>query len=195
MSIVVDQAYRRIVRKEAVPSSEKIVSLFESDTDILVKGFRDVAFGHKVMLTTGKSSMITSLSILDGNPKDSTLVHGALTEHVAVFGAPPTAAAFDGCFASRENRDHAKEIGVKELTFSKNGTLDLASLMENPKLHKQLRNFRAGIEGCISFLKRIFGFSRVFDRSSETFKAALQMGAFSCNLTLLVRMRLARKTC
>lgn len=90
MSIVVDQAYRRIVRKEAVPSSEKIVSLFESDTDILVKGFRDVAFGHKVMLTTGKSSMITSLSILDGNPKDSTLVHGALTEHVAVFGAPPT---------------------------------------------------------------------------------------------------------
>jgi IS5 family transposase len=46
---VIDQAYRRIVGGESVPSHEKVVSLFEEHTDIIVKGARDVVFGHKVV--------------------------------------------------------------------------------------------------------------------------------------------------
>ena len=52
---VVHQAHRRIVKNEQLPVSEKIVSIFETHTDIIVKGFRDVIFGHKIMLTTGRS--------------------------------------------------------------------------------------------------------------------------------------------
>jgi hypothetical protein len=65
------------------------------------------------------------------------------------------------------------------------------SLFSSKKIHKLLRNFRAGIEGCISFLKRVFSFRRVFDRTEETFQAALQLGAAACNLTLLARYNLA----
>jgi len=86
------------------------------------------------------------------------------------------------------NRDLAKEMGVENLTFSKNGSMDIGSLMDTPKLHRALRNFRAGVEGCISFLKRCFGFSRVLDKTLETFKAALHLGAAAYNLTLLARM-------
>ena len=39
---VINQTERRVVQKGSVHSSEKIVSLFESHTDIIVKGFRDV---------------------------------------------------------------------------------------------------------------------------------------------------------
>src|SRR5699024_1861237 len=38
---VVLQTERRVIRAEQVPSSEKIVSLFEPHTDIIVKGLRD----------------------------------------------------------------------------------------------------------------------------------------------------------
>ena len=188
---VIDQAYRRIVLEERVPAADKIVSIFEEHTDIIVKGFRDAAFGHKVVLTTGRSALILDLQILDGNPKDSTLVPGLFERVKKKTGRTPIAAAFDGCFASTANRDLAKEAGVEELTFSKNGSMDLGSLVSSPKLHKALKNFRAGVEGCISFAKRIFGFSRVFDKSLETFKAALQLGAAAYNLTMLARINCA----
>ena len=48
---VIDQTERRVIRKESVPSSEKIVSLFEPHTDIIVKKFRDVQYGHKINLS------------------------------------------------------------------------------------------------------------------------------------------------
>jgi IS5 family transposase len=188
----IDQAHRRIVRKEGVPASEKIVSIFEEHTDIIVKGFRDVVFGHKISITTGASCLILKVNVLDGNPKDSTLVAQMMQDHQRAFGAPPSRAAFDGCFASFDNRDLLKNVGVKELTFSKNLSMKLETLVSSPRIHKMLLRFRAGVEGCISFLKRVFSFSRVLDRSKETFRAALQLGAAACNLTLLARYNIAR---
>jgi transposase, IS5 family len=187
---VIEQAYRRIVKKEEVAAAEKIFSIFEVDTDIIVKGFRDVVFGHKVSVVTGKSSLVLDLSVLDGNPKDSTLVESILNEHKESFGKFPENAAFDGCFASNDNRDFAKAGGVSNITFSKNLNMSLESLMETPKKHRSLLNFRAGIEGCISFLKRVFGFSRVLDKGLESFKSTLQCGVVAYNLTLLARINL-----
>ncbi len=189
---VIGQAYRRIVKKEEVPVSEKIVSIFEVHSDIIVKGFRDVVFGHKIRVATGKSCMILSLEVLDGNPKDSTLVKNILKDHQETFSTAPQQAAFDGCFASHANRDLLKEAGVDELTFSKNLSMKLESLVSSKRAHKMLLRFRAGVEGSISFLKRVFSFGRVLDRSLETFKAALQLGAAACNLTVLARYNIAR---
>lgn len=189
---VIDQAYRRIVKKEEVPAQEKIVSIFEEHTDIIVKGFRDVAFGHKVCVTTGPSCLVLKLEVLDGNPKDSTLVPGILSDQKGLFGTAPKQAAFDGCFASTANRDTLKQEGVQELTFSKNLSMKLESLVSSPRIHKMLMRFRAGIEGTISFLKRMFSFDRVLDRSRKTFAAALQLGAAACNLTILARYNIAR---
>lgn len=52
LCLVIDQTERRVYNDERVPASEKIVSLFELHTDIIVKGLRDVQFGHKVNLAT-----------------------------------------------------------------------------------------------------------------------------------------------
>jgi len=40
------------------PASEKLVSLFEPHADIIVKGSRDVQYGHKLNLVTGRSGLI-----------------------------------------------------------------------------------------------------------------------------------------
>lgn len=192
---VIDQSYRRIVNSEDVPASEKIVSLFEPETDILAKGKRDVVFGHKVLMSTGTSSLILHLSILAGNPADSTLVIPLIDSHIASYGQAPEKLAFDGGFASRRNRDVAKnEKGVKEILFSKNIGMKPESLVSSKAIDKFLRCFRAGAEGCISFLKRCFGFRRVLSKTKETFKAVLQCAAVAYNLTLLARTNLGRAT-
>ena len=50
---VVDQTRRRIVHEEVVPATEKLVSIFEPHTDIIVKDRRDTLYGHKLCLATG----------------------------------------------------------------------------------------------------------------------------------------------
>jgi IS5 family transposase len=47
---VINQTERRVMRGEKVPASEKVVSIFEPHTDIIVKDQRDTLFGHKVCL-------------------------------------------------------------------------------------------------------------------------------------------------
>lgn len=189
-----EQARRRIVHKEKVPAVEKLVSLFEPHTDVIVKGQRDVVFGHKVSIVTGASGLLLSVSVLDGNPADSNLVPKILDAHKASFGEAPKAMAFDGGFASTANRDLLKDEGVKELTFSKNGNMTLKSLVSSRAMHRWLMKFRAGIEGCISFLKRVFGFDRIYDKGLSSFKAAVQCATVACNLTLLARFRIAART-
>ena len=46
-----------------MPASEKIVSLFEPHTDTIVKGKRDVEYGHKINLATQGNGIVTYLNI------------------------------------------------------------------------------------------------------------------------------------
>lgn len=83
---VVTQTERRVILQERVPSSEKIVSLFEPHTDIIVKGFRGVQYGHKVNLSSDKSGFITTFSIEDGNLSAKDLFLPVLDYHVSALG-------------------------------------------------------------------------------------------------------------
>jgi len=56
---VIDQTERRILHGRSVPASEKVVSIFEPHTDIIVKDSRDTLYGHKVCLSGGRSNLIT----------------------------------------------------------------------------------------------------------------------------------------
>ncbi len=101
------------------------------------------------MLTTRASGLLFTLKVLTGNPKGPTLVPEALSSLEPAKA--PAALAFDGCFASTDNRDIAKLAGVKELSFSKNRSIDLSELLLSPKRHRALGNSRAGVGDCYSF--------------------------------------------
>jgi len=83
---VIDQTTRRVIHGEAVPASEKIVSIFEPHTDIIVKDRRETYYGHKICLSGGQSNLITDCVILDGNPADSDLTGKMLDRHKEIYG-------------------------------------------------------------------------------------------------------------
>ena len=70
---VIDQTERRVLRGESVAASDKIISIFERHTDIIVKDRREVLYGHKICLTTGASGLVIDFTVEKGNPADSTL--------------------------------------------------------------------------------------------------------------------------
>ena len=116
---VVDQTQRRVMLGEDVPASEKVVSLFETHTDIIVKDRRDTFFGHKVCLTGGASNLIVDCLIVDGNPADSSLTVDMLDRQKVLYGRYPLKVALDGGFASKDNLNKAKEKQIKDVCFAK----------------------------------------------------------------------------
>jgi IS5 family transposase len=187
---VADQTRRRVFEKESVPSAEKVVSIFEDHADILVKGSRETEYGHKVWLTGGASSLVLDCQVTAGNPADSTLVKEILQRHCELYGEAPVEAAFDGGFASRSNLEELKSLGVQEVMFSKRCGLPINEMVTETWVYKRLRDFRAGIEGCISFLKRCFGWDRCLWRGLESFKAYVWGSVISVNLLLMARHRM-----
>jgi transposase, IS5 family len=92
---IIAQTERRVLAGEPVPASEKLVSLFEPHADIIRKG-REVAYGHKLNLTTGRSGLILDVVIEAGNPADSERLLPMLERHIAFYGRAPRQAAADG---------------------------------------------------------------------------------------------------
>jgi len=188
---VVDQTERRVLNGETVPATEKLVSIFETHTDIIVKDRREIHYGHKLCLTGGKSNLILDCVILKGNPADSTLSDTMLDRQETMYGTSPKRVAFDGGFASRLNLDAAKNRGVEEVCFAKGKGLHVDEMCSSHNIFKKLRNFRAGIESGISWLKRCFGMERCTWKGFESFKSYVWSAIVSANLLTMARKQLA----
>jgi len=188
---VVDQTQRRVLDGESVPAADKLVSIFEPHTDIIVKDRRQTLYGHKVALSTGRSGLVLDFAVIDGNPPDSTLAKTMVERQQDLYGHPPRQVSFDGAFASKANLDDIKALGVEDVCFSKCRFLDVRDMVKSTWVFRKLRRFRAGIEAGVSFLKRCFGLDRCTWRSNASFRAYGWASVVAHNLLLLARHTLA----
>jgi IS5 family transposase len=156
-------------------------------TDIIIKDRRETLYGHKVCLTTGASGLVLDLVVQRGNPADSTLAHSMVVRVASVLGKTPKQVSFDGGFSSRANVHAIKAMGVQDVVFSKHVGLDVADMAKSQWVFRQLRNFRAGIEGAISFLKRTFRLGRCNWSGFESFRAYAWGSVLACNLLVVAR--------
>ena len=185
---IITQAERRVLAGDAVPSGEKLVSLFETHADIIVKGGREVHYGHKLNLTTGKSGLILDVVVETGNPADAERFLPMLERHIARQGTPPRQTASDGGYASLDNLKQAKALGVEDVAFHKKRALTIDAMVKSRWVYRKLKNFRAGIEANISCLKRAFGLARCTWRGLDHFKAYVWSSVVAYNLTLFARL-------
>ncbi|MBL4679425.1 MAG: ISNCY family transposase [Pseudomonadales bacterium] len=184
---VMSQTTRRVVCEEQVPVEDKIVSLHEAHTDIIVKGGRDVQFGHKINLTTGTSGLVIDVTIERGNPSDKIRLLPLLRRHKRLFGEAPKRIAADGGYASAENLAQAKLLGVESVAFDKRINLSIKEMTGSDWLYRELKRFRAGIEASISYLKRCFGLGRVVWKGWRNYQSSVYLSVFTHNLIVWAR--------
>ncbi len=187
MAKVIEQTKNRVFNGEDVPVDDKVVSIFEPHTDIIVKKNRETLFGHKIALMAGKSSMILDCMNLKGNPSDESLPRELVERQEDIWGRVPRQIAFDGGFASKNNLAILKNMGVKDVSFSKKRGMKISEMVKSSWVYKQLHRFKAGIEGCISTLKRAFNLSRCNWRGFEAFESYVWSGVVIYNLVVLAR--------
>jgi len=186
-----DTTQRRVINDEPVASTEKVLSIFEDHTDVIRKDRRETTYGHKICLTGGASSLILDCMVLEGNPADSSLAVEAVKRQEDIYDRVPRQVALDGGFASKTNLADIKGLGVEDAAFSKRRGLEISDMTKSVWVYRRLRDFRAGIEGCISFLKRCFGLDRCSCRSFASFKAYVHASVLGFNLLVLARHLIA----
>ena len=186
LRVIINQTERRVLRGEKVASKDKLVSIFEEHTDILAKGKRKVIFGHKILLTGGASNLILDCIIERGNWSDAEKFKPAIDQVEKIYSEAPNAIAADGGFASRKNYEYATtEKGVDKVVFTKRASAKIEKLIKTSRAYKNLKKFRAGIEGCISAVKRAYGLSRCTWRGWESFQSYVWASIIAFNLNVI----------
>ena len=182
---ILAQTIPRIVDHESVPAQEKIISLFEEHTDVIFKSRREVEFWHKIFFTTGKSNLILDCQIELGNPADSSKFIDLINAQEDIYGRVPLQKSADGGFSSKDNVQKAKDLGVRDVCFSKRCGLEILDMVKSSLVFDKLKRFRAGIESNISALKRVFGLDRANWKGLLGYKSYIWSSVVACNLTIL----------
>lgn len=187
---VINQTEKRVVHGQSVHASQKVVSIFEPHTDIIVKDRRDTFYGHKVCLTGGASNLIVDCFITEGNPADTTLTEKMLDRQNEIYSRYPLKVALDGGFASKDNLNAAKNKKIKDVCFGKKRGLQVEDMCRSQWVYNRLRRFRAGIESGISWIKRCFGFARSTWKGLRSFKSYVWASIVSANLLTIARKQM-----
>jgi transposase, IS5 family len=197
---VIAQTRRRVLEGEPVPVHDKVFSIFEPHTDLIVRGKAKtpVEFGHKVFLAESRHGLITDYRVLDGNPADEAHLAPSLTQHQATFGRAPALYAADRGFYTPDNVDALATAGVGRECIPQRGGRKTAerTAYEKSRAFKQGQRFRAGIEGRISVLLRGRGMRRCLLEGRDRFEVFVGAAVLANNLLRiadLLRQRRARR--
>jgi IS5 family transposase len=191
MEKVYSMAYRKQVLGEGVPNDQKLFSIYEQHADIIVKGSRDVLFGHKVNLSTGKSNLIIDCEVPKGNPSDSLLLKPTVDRVLVNYERTPRDFSADGGYASRENSEYCKSMGLKNIVFNKI-TKSLNNTVSSLNMETRLKKWRSGIEAVISNLKRGFNLRVCNWKGFKHFKAKVLWSVLAYNIRVLTNMILSQ---
>lgn len=188
---VIDQASRRIINGVSVPNSEKLFSIFEPHTELLIRGkvAKPIEFGHMVLLQQTEEKFITGYDVFERRPSDESLVDSILRSHQKTFGQLPQSFTADKGFYRSMGTLRELEKRIPNVSIAKKGTRTEEEWeREHHPIFRALQRFRAGIEGTISALKRAFKMCRCLYRSFRTYCSSVGAHVFAHNLVILARL-------
>ena len=191
---VIRQTTRRVLEGEQVPASEKIVSLFEPDTAIIRKGKpgKPTEFGRVIWLDEVEGGIISRYAVLPGNPDEKAQLPPSLDHHIAQFGHPPDVLAGDRGLHSTANERYAQTHGVTEVVLPKPGKKSAKrSAYEQQAWFRAGRNWRSGIEGRISGLKRRHGLDRCNYQGDAGMERWVGLGVIAHDLRVIAEALVA----
>ena len=178
---VYDMTEKREVKGEEVPNGDKLFSIYEQHTDIIVKGGRKVQFGHKINLSTGKSNLVMSCDILRGNPRDTELYQPTIDTIISNYQTTPRDSVTDGGYASKANAAYAEKQGIVNIVFNK-VVGSLQNQVSSLHIGTRLKKWRSGIEANISNLKRGFSLFRCNWKGWTHFQAKVLWSVIGYNI-------------
>jgi IS5 family transposase len=179
---VVAQTKERVFKGNA-KSSEKLVSIFETQTKIIRRGKagRPTEFGQMVKVQEAEGGVITDGGVVEGT--DHALLVPSVERHTEVFGRVPRLVATDRGFFKMENVRRIEEMGVRCAAVPKPGHRSPSWLKhERQRSFRKARAWRAGGEARIARLKNTLGMHRTRYKGDSGVARSAHWAAIANNL-------------
>jgi len=188
---IVEQADKRIIKGETVPPNEKLYSLFEEHTELIVRGKagKPIEFGHKILLAQTGEKYIHHYKVMEKRIEDKELLVPAVEAHKEMFGSYPELLSTDkGFYESMKQISSLKEK-IAVVSIAKKGRRNQDEYeRETTKEFIDGQRFRAGSEGSISVLKRAFKLGKCYFKGFKNYAASVGFAVLCHNLVLLTRL-------
>jgi IS5 family transposase len=187
---VMRQTKARVFRND-LHAADKLVSLFETATQIIRKGksSKPTEFGRLVKIQEAENQIITDYEVCDGRPADSTLLIKSLEAHQQKLGRVPDTLATDAGFRSAANEAAATQMGVKRVAIPNPSTQSAERrALQKKRWFRKAQVWRTGCEGRISVLKRRHGLNRCRYRGDDGMKRWVGLGVIADNLINIGRV-------
>ncbi len=169
-------------------ASGKIVSLHVPELYSIVRGKvgKSVEFGLSWGITRLRGGfLLATLATSRGELQDSKFALRAVKDHVALFGKPPCAYAYDRAGHSAQNISELKKLGVQQVGLAPRGRTQWSV---QGRVKEDLIRERALVEAGIGTIKcSRYGFNRPAARSAPMMGACGQRAVFGFNLNKLAR--------
>lgn len=188
---VADQTQRRVMQGISVPNNEKIFSIFEPHTELLKRGKagKPMEWGHMVTIAQTAEKFISYYDVRDISKPDKEYTDVVLENHKKQFGCYPTDFTADKNYHKSKEHTQEWELEIDNFSVGKKGNRNQEEInREHTDKFREAQRFRAGSEGSISVLKRVFGLDKCFLKGYKSFAASV--GSIVCchNLVLLARL-------
>ena len=188
---IISQAEQRVCHGIVVAADEKVYSLFEEHTELLKRGKagKPVEFGHKVLIAQTGEKFIHHYQVFPKRQEDKELLEPTLKAHKQLFGTGPDVLATDKGFYENMKQIIKLEKNIVTVSICKKGRRSQQEYeRESTEQFKDGQRFRAGCEGSISVLKRVFKLGRCLFKGFKNYAASVGCGIFCHNLVLLTRL-------
>lgn len=188
---VARQTRRAWINKETVPATDRIFSIFEDHTELLQRGKarKPIEFGHLVQLAQTKEKFISFYAVEEHSRHDTQYRDEVIKAHKKNFGEEPKVFTADKNYHISAEDTIEQEKEIEMYAVGKRGRRnETEEAREHSLLFKAAQAFRAGIEGSISVLKRVYGLKRCLSKGFKNFKASIGRLVFCHNLVLLAQL-------
>jgi len=170
---------------------EKLVSLFEPDTEIIRKGkaSQPTEFGKLVKIQEAENQIITAYEVYDQRPNDRDLLVPAVAIHQQRLARVPELVAGDAGFYSAQGETEAHEMGVQRISIPNPSTKSGERRRhQKQRWFRKGQKWRTGSEGRISVLKRRHGLRRCRYKGPAGMKRWVGLAVISDNLVNMGRV-------
>lgn len=190
LPVGIKQAHERIIGERQVPSKDKILSLYERDIHVVVRGKADaeVEFGNTMWLGEQSEGLIVDWKLLkDKSPGDTKLFRSSMERIQEVFGHYPNSAAGDRGLWSEDNKKWLESEKIINALCPRN----VGELRERLKDERFASNQkrRSQTEGRIGIMKNDFLGRPLRSKGFEHRELALAWAVLGHNLWLLAGLR------
>jgi hypothetical protein len=184
----IKQAHERTIGERIVPSDEKILSLYDKDARVIVRGKagNEVEFGQGLLLTEQINGLIIDWQLFSEQPpSDSKLLESAITRIKKHYG-PIISTCADRGFSSKNNAVILNESGIYDAICPKSPK-ELQERLSDP-IFLSLQTRRSQTEARIGIFKNVFLGKPLRSRITKNKRLAISWCVLTHNLWLLSRM-------